>query len=201
MSIAGSGIMAESLSGGNVALELLCSALAIGAALYVLITILGPISGAHFNPAVTLVFFVRKEIALGAAAAFIAVQIISAVGGVMLTHAMFDQPLVQFAVKARSSTGLWIGELVATAGLVVTILVGLRARADAVPALVGAYIGSAIYFTSSTAFANPAVSIGRAFTDTFAGIEASGVAAFIFAQLIGAVFGMGLCRILIGPVR
>lgn len=195
-SIVGSGIMAETLSGGNVGLELLCNALSIAAMLVVLITTLGPISGAHFNPAVTMVFTLRGDIGVALAIAYVAVQVAGGILGVLATHLMYDQAIVQFAAKARTGTGQWFSEIVATAGLVMTILLTIQTNSAQVPAMVGLYVGSAIYFASSTAFANPAVSIGRLFSDSFAGIDPSHVAPFIAAQLVGALLGLALCHYL-----
>jgi len=192
--IVGSGIMAQQLSGGNVALELLCNAVATGAILVVLITMLGPISGAHFNPAVTLVFALRREIAADEAGLYVAVQILGGIAGVLATHAMFDLQVIQFATNARSSPALWFSEAVATFGLVAVILLTLKAKADAVPMAVGLYVLSAIWFTASTSFANPAVTVGRAFTDTFSGIDPIHSPAFIVAQLVGAVVALVVCR-------
>ena len=184
--IVGSGIMAERLAGGNEAIALLANMAATGAILAVLILVFGPISGAHFNPAVTLSFVVQRAIAPGTAAAYVAVQIAAALLGVALAHLMFDLPLLQAAVKTRSSPGIWAAEVVATAGLVATIMGCVRFRPEAVAYAVGLYISAGYWFTASTSFANPAVTIGRAFTDSFTGIRAVDAPAFIVAQLIGA---------------
>lgn len=195
--IVGSGIMAESLPGSNVAVQLLCNSTAIGAILYVLITMLGPISGAHFNPAVTLAFGMRGEIDVQEAMYFIAAQIAGGIAGVLATHVMFDQAIFQVAIKLRDGPALWFSEVVATFGLVVTIFLTLKANSSAVPTSVGLYVASAIWFTASTSFANPAVTVGRALSDTFTGINPSNVPAFIIAQVIGAVIAVYVCRFLI----
>ena len=178
----GSGIMAERLAGGNDAVALLGNAAATGAVLYVLITLLGPISGAHFNPAVTLLLGNRSR------AAVIAVQFASAVAGTVLAHLMFDHTIIEIGIKARTGPAIWLGEFVATFGLLMTICLGLRHRPDAVPALVAAWIVAGYWFTSSTSFANPAVTLTRALTDSFAGIRMIDVPAFVVAQLSGAGF-------------
>ena len=185
--IVGSGIMAERLAGGNEAIALLANMAATGAILAVLILVFGPISGAHFNPAVTVSFLMQRAFGPGTAAAYIAVQIVAALVGVALAHLMFDEPLIQAAVKTRSSPGIWAAEVVATAGLVATIIGCLRFRPEAVAYAVGLYISAGYWFTASTSFANPAVTIGRAFTDSFTGIRAADAPAFIVAELIGAV--------------
>ena len=190
--VVGSGIMAENLAGGNDAVALIGNTLATGAILAVLITMLGPISGAHFNPAVTLAFLLRREIAPGGAAAYVVVQVIAGLAGVALAHLMFDMDVVQASAKARTGTGQWLAEGVATFGLVATILATLKARPSAVAAMVGLYISAGYWFTASTSFANPAVTIARAFTDTFSGIAPAHMPAFIAAQVIGAVLATGL---------
>lgn len=187
--VAGSGIMADRLT-DDVALALLGNTLPTGAILVVLITILGPISGAHFNPAVTLVFALRREIEANAALAYVVAQVLGGTTGTLLAHAMFELPLLQASQTIRTGSGQWIAETVAAFGLVFTILMGLRFRPDAVAWLVGLYITAAYWFTASTSFANPAVAIARAFTDTFAGIRPIDVPAFIAAQLLGAVLAM-----------
>jgi glycerol uptake facilitator-like aquaporin len=189
--VVGSGIMADRLT-HDVALALLGNTLPTGAILVVLITILGPISGAHFNPAVTLVFALRREIEANAALAYVAAQVFGGVAGTLLAHAMFELPLLQDSQTVRTGLGQWIAEGVAAFGLVFTILAGLRFRPDAVPWLVGLYITAAYWFTASTSFANPAVAIARAFTDTFAGIRPIDVPAFIAAQLLGAILAMAV---------
>ena len=185
--VVGSGIMAENLAGGNDAVALLGNTLATGAILAVLITVFGPVSGAHFNPAVTLAFFIRREIGGRDAALFVAVQLVGALAGVALAHLMFEIDVVQFGAKARTGGGQWLAEAVATFGLVATILGTLAARPKAVAAMVGLYISAGYWFTASTSFANPAVTVARAFTDTFSGIAPAHAPAFILAQLVGAV--------------
>lgn len=196
--VVGSGIMAERLAGGNVALALLCNTVATGSILYVLITMLGSISGAHFNPAVTLAFFLRGGIGREPAIAYIVVQVLAGIAGVMLAHAMFDQEIAQVSLKVRASPGQWISETVATFGLVTTILLTIAARPQSVPASVALYITSAYWFTASTSFANPAVTIARAFSDTFAGIRPLDAPAFILAQVVGAVLAAAVVRVLLG---
>ena len=185
--------MAERLSGGNVAIALLCNSLATGAMLVVLITIFGPVSGAHLNPAVTLVVAMRREITAPVAGCYILSQLIGAVIGTWLAHLMFGELLFQLSTKSRDTPALWFAEGVATFGLILTILGTLRSRADMVPLAVGLYIASAYWFTASTSFANPAVTIARSLTDTFAGINPAGVPAFIVAQLIGAGLAAAFC--------
>jgi glycerol uptake facilitator-like aquaporin len=187
--VVGSGIMADRLT-DDVAVALLGNTLPTGAILIVLITILGPISGAHFNPAVTLVFALRREIETKAALAYVAAQVAGGVAGTFLAHAMFELPILQASVTARTGTGQWTAEAVATFGLVFTILAGLRFRSDAIPWLVGLYITAAYWFTASTSFANPAVAIARAFSDTFAGIRPIDLPGFIAAEFLGAVIAM-----------
>ena len=187
--VVGSGIMADRLS-DDAAVSLLGNTLPTGAILVVLITTLGPISGAHFNPAVTLVFALRREIEANAALAYVAAQIIGGVAGTFLAHAMFELPILQFSTTVRTGAGQWIAEAVAAFGLVFTILAGLRFRADAVPWLVGLYITAAYWFTASTSFANPAVAIARALSDTFAGIRPTDLPGFIAAELLGALLAM-----------
>src|SRR5262245_19754645 len=166
--VIGSGIMGERLAGGNVALALLGNTLATGAMLVVLITMLGPISGAHFNPAVSAVFALKKELAAGELAAYVMAQIGGGIVGVLLAHGMFDETLLQISMKARSGPAQWLSEAVAAFGLVLAILLTLRVNPSAVAAAVGLYITAAYWFTASTSFANPAVTIARAFSDTFA---------------------------------
>jgi len=191
IAVVGSGIMAETLSGGNTGLALLANAIATGAMLYAIITVLGPISGAHFNPAVTLAFALRREIAPGEAIAYVAVQILGGILGVLAAHAMFDLAIFQISQTARTGPPQWFSEVLATCGLLFVIFGGLKARAEAVPTLVALYITGAYWFTSSTSFANPAVTIARGISDTFAGIDPSHVPAFILAQL----FAVGLCAL------
>ena len=194
--VVGSGIMAEQLAGGNVAVALLGNTLATGAMLFVLITMLGPLSGAHFNPAVTLVFRLRGELATGTALAYVAAQLAGGIIGVWAAHLMFDLPVLQFSDKARSGVGQWTGELIATFGLVLTILGTVRSRQEWVPVSVALYIVAAYWFTSSTSFANPAITVARSLSDSFAGIAPANVAAFVVAQLAGAVLAMGVYRLL-----
>lgn len=184
--VIGSGIMAERLADGNVAIALLGNTIPTGAILVVLITVFGPISGAHFNPAVTLSFLLRREIAPRMAGLFVAAQIAGGICGVFAAHIMFDNPLIDPSTTDRAGLGQWAGEFVATFGLVGTILACLRARPDFVPVAVGLYITAAYWFTSSTSFANPAVTIARGFSDTFAGINPTHVLAFIGVQLVAA---------------
>lgn len=185
--VVGSGIMAENLSPDNIGVALLANAIATGCILYVLITILGPISGAHFNPAVTMAFALRREIPLAEAVSFVAIQITGGVLGVWATHLMFDLPVLQFSETMRTGPSQWWSEIVATFGLLFVIFGGIRHRPDAVPALVGLYITGAYWFTSSTSFANPAVTIARSLSNTFAGINPAHMPMFIMMQLIGAV--------------
>ncbi len=188
--VVGSGIMAERLAGGNVALALLCNTLPTGAILVVLILIFGPLSGAHFNPAVTLAFAGRGELPWSNAAGYIAAQIVGAMVGVWAAHLMFELPVWQFSATSRAGGGQWFAEAVATFGLLLTIF-GCAARTPAaLPYAVGLYITSAYWFTASTSFANPAVTIARSLSNTFAGIAPSGVIAFIAAQLTGAAAAM-----------
>ncbi|MEL6168780.1 MAG: MIP/aquaporin family protein [Pseudomonadota bacterium] len=189
--VVGSGIMAETLT-DDVALALLGNTIPTGAILVVLITILGPLSGAHFNPAVTLAFLTRGEIAVGAAAAYVVAQIAGGIAGSALAHAMFEQPLLQASTTMRTGTGQWVAEITATFGLVATIFAGVKYRAEAVPWLVGLYITAAYWFTASTSFANPAVAIARGFTDTFSGIMPAHIPAFILCQIIGALLAAAL---------
>lgn len=196
--VVGSGIMAQKLSGGNVALALLCNTIATGAILVVLILMLGPVSGAHFNPAVTLVFALRGETAWTDAAIYTAAQIAGAIIGVWIAHLMFGLPVLQLSLTERSGAGHWLAEAVATFGLLLTIFGVASRAAAAVPYAVGLYITSAYWFTASTSFANPAVTIARSLSDTFAGIAPQGVPAFIAAQLIGAVLVIPLASWLWG---
>ena len=188
ISVVGSGIMGQALSGGNVAVALLANAIATGAMLFAIITVLGPISGAHFNPAVTLAFFLRGEIALPLAGLYVLAQILGGLAGVLVTHAMFDLPLFQTSTTMHRTGGAqWFAEIVATFGLLFVIFGGLRSRPEAVPTLVALYITGAYWFTASTSFANPAVTIARGFSDTFAGIYPGHIAAFIIAQLVAVI--------------
>lgn len=187
--VIGSGIMAENLAAGNMALALLGNTIPTGAILVVLITILGPISGAHLNPAVTVAFLLRGEISPRMALAYIVVQIVGAVCGAFLAHFMFELPLVQESERLRTGLAQWGSEFVATFGLLATIFGTLRWRAKAVPMMVGLYITAAYWFTASTSFANPAVTIARSLTNTFSGIFPEHVLGFIVAQLVAAVIG------------
>ena len=187
--VIGSGIMGDRLAGGNDALALLGNTLATGAGLVVLITIFGPLSGAHFNPAVTLVFALRREIAWRMALAYVVVQVPCAVLGVFAAHAMFAEPILQVSTKLRDGSSQGLSEFVATFGLIGTIIGCLRFRAEATPWMVGLYITSAYWFTASTSFANPAVTVARSLSNTFAGIAPASAPAFIAAQLGGAVVG------------
>jgi len=199
--VVGSGIMAQKLAGGNLALALLCNTIPTGAILVVLILIFGPISGAHFNPAVTLAFASRSELPWTVAGLYIAAQIAGGIAGVWIAHAMFELPVWQFSLTARTGAGQWLAEGVATFGLLLTIF-GCVARAPAAgPYAVGLYITSAYWFTASTSFANPAVTISRSLSDTFAGIAPGGVPAFIAAQLSGAGLAVLLARWLWQPAK
>jgi glycerol uptake facilitator-like aquaporin len=192
--VIGSGIMGSRLAGGNDALALLCNTLPTGAILVVLITMLGPISGAHFNPAVTSVFWFQEKITSFLAFYFIVAQVAGALIGVLMAHAMFDLPLLQLSEKIRNGPSQWFAEWVATFGLLITILATLRTKPEAVPLSVGLYITAAYWFTASTSFANPAVTFARAFSDTFAGIRLEDVSAFVVSQLFGAACASKLCR-------
>jgi glycerol uptake facilitator-like aquaporin len=198
MAVVGSGIMAERLAGGNVALALLGNTLATGAALVVLISIFGPLSGAHFNPAVTLYFALRREIRPGMIAAYVAAQIVGAVIGVFLAHAMFALPIFELSTKLREGPAQWLAEFVATFGLLATIAGSIRFSPATTPMLVGLYITAAYWFTASTSFANPAVTVARALSDTFAGIAPSSAPAFIVAQFGGALAGYAMFDWLFG---
>ena len=189
MAVVGSGIMAERLAGGNVALALLGNTLSTGAALVVLISLFGPLSGAHFNPAVTLYFALRREMRTAMVVAYIAAQILGAVIGVYLAHAMFAMPIFEVSAKLRDGPSQWLAEFIATFGLLATIAGSIRFSPASTPMLVGLYITAAYWFTASTSFANPAVTIARALTDSFAGIAPGSAPAFILAQLIGALAG------------
>lgn len=188
ISVVGSGIMADSLSGGNDGLALLANAIATGCMLFAIITVLGPISGAHFNPAVTLAFALRKDISARDAGAYVIVQIPSAILGVWAAHLMFDLPILQASTTIhRTGIAQWSAEIIATFGLLFVIFGGLRSRPEAIPALVAFYITGAYWFTASTSFANPAVTIARGFSDTFAGIYPGHILAFIIAQIIAVL--------------
>ena len=194
--VVGSGVMAEALSDGNDAVALLGNTLATGAILAVLIAMLGPISGAHFNPAVTLAFRLRGEIENWPAVAFVLVQIGAGILGVWAAHLMFDLPVMQYSIKPRTGSGQWLGEMIATFGLVLTILGTSKVNRAWVPASVGLYIIAAYWFTSSTSFANPAITLARSLSDTFAGIAPADVLGFVLAQLVGALIATGVAQYL-----
>ncbi|TKR33877.1 aquaporin family protein [Luteimonas gilva] len=191
--VIGSGIMAERLAGGNAGIALLANTLATIGALYVLIEIFAPVSGAHMNPAVSAVMALRGDLAWKILPAYILAQLLGAACGAWLAHAMFDLPILQWSAKLRSGPGQWLAEAVATAGL---ILVVLRAPASRAAAMVAAYIGAAYWFTASTSFANPAAAFGRMLSDSFAGIAPASVPGFVLAQLAGAALGLGLHALL-----
>lgn len=194
--VVGSGIMAQRLAGGNIALALLCNTLATGAILPVIILMFGSVSGAHFNPAVSLAFALRGELSWRIAVLYVAVQAIAAIAGVWIAHLMFDLPVWQISITVRWGAGQWLAEAVATFGLLLTIF-GCLARAPAaVPYAVGLYIASAYWFTASTSFANPAVTIARSVSDTFAGIAPSGAPSFIVAQLVGMFAAVVVARLI-----
>ena len=197
MVVVGSGIMAERLAGGNDALALLCNTVATGAALVVLITIFAPLSGAHFNPAVTLYFAMRREIGWRDAMLYMAVQIIAAIAGVWLAHAMFSMPVIETSEKLRDGPAQWLSEFVATFGLLLTIA-GCERKPDTTPALVGLYIAAAYWFTASTSFANPAVTIARSLTDSFAGIAPVSAPGFVSAQLLAALAAALSLKVIFG---
>jgi len=185
--VIGSGIMAERLSGGNIGIALLGNTLATGAILFVLITMLGPVSGAHMNPAVTVVMRLRGHIKTDTAMLYMFAQLVGGIIGVWLVHLMFDAPILQLSTKIRTGVGQWAGEAVATFGLLLTILGTARVRPDAIPSSVALYIIAAYWFTSSTSFANPAITIARSLSDSFAGVAPACVPAFVAAQLVGAI--------------
>lgn len=197
--VVGSGIMAQKLAGGNGALALLCNTLPTGAMLTVLILSFAPISGAHFNPVVTLAFLCRGELSWQMALLYAASQIAGGIIGVLAAHAMFDLPLWQVSQTVRTGPSQWLAEFVATFGLVLVIFCCLRAAREAIPYAVGLYITSAYWFTASTSFANPAVTIARALSDTFAGIAPGGVLAFIAAQIVGGLAGVFVAGFLYRP--
>jgi glycerol uptake facilitator-like aquaporin len=187
--VVGSGIMAERLAGGNLAIALLGNTIPTGAILVVIITIFGPVSGAHFNPAVSLVFATRGEMPWREVLPYVAVQCVGGIAGTVLAHLMFDLAPIAIGIKGRSGPSQWLAEAVATFTLVLTILGGLRYAYSAIPWLVGLTITAAYWFTSSTSFANPAVTLARGFTTTFAGIALTDVPGFILAQIVGAAVG------------
>lgn len=199
--VVGSGIMAERLADGNVAVALLGNTIPTGAILVVLITVFGPISGAHFNPAVTLCFALRREIIPRDAVLYVGSQIFGGIVGVLAVHVMFEHPLIDPSTTPRTGMGQWAGEFVATFGLIGTILACLKAKPQAVPMAVGLYITAAYWFTSSTSFANPAVTIARGFSDTFAGIAPADVAAFIAVQLTAAILATFFFRWMLEDTR
>lgn len=194
--VIGSGLMAERLSGGHVAVALLANTLATVGGLYILIEVFGPVSGAHFNPAVSLAMALRGELPWTRLAGYVPAQLLGAALGAVLAHAMFDLPLLQVSAKLRTGTGQWIAEAVATAGLLLVILRAPQAR---VAAMVAAYIGAAYWFTASTSFANPAAAFGRMFSDSFAGIAPASAPAFMLAEVLGAGLGLLLHRALGRP--
>lgn len=194
--VVGSGIMGESMAGGNVAVALLANTAATAAILYVLIAMLAPLSGAHFNPAVSLVMRLRGEGTWAGLVAMVAVQIAAGILGVWTAHAMFDLPLLQVSQHLRAGPGQWLSEFVATFGLVATILLTARHRPQSIPASVALYIAAAYWFTSSTSFANPAITLARALSDTFAGIAPASVPMFLAAQLAGALAAHGFDRVM-----
>ncbi|HWT42828.1 MAG TPA: MIP/aquaporin family protein [Sphingopyxis sp.] len=190
--VIGSGIMAQALSGGNNGVALLANTIATGAILFVLITMLGPISGAHFNPAVTLVVALRRELPWLDAGAYITAQLAFGILGAWAAHLMFDLPTLQFSTRARTGLGPWTGEFVATFGLLLTILGTVKYKPQAVAASVGLYITAAYWFTSSTSFANPAITVARSLSDTFAGIAPHDVPMFLMSQVLGALTALGV---------
>ncbi|KFN48222.1 aquaporin [Arenimonas composti] len=198
--VVGSGVMGVRLAQGNDAIALLANAGATAGVLYVLISIFGPISGAHFNPAVTAAMALRRELPWRDAVAYVIVQIGVAVAGVVLAHAMFGLALIQPGIQMRTGAGIWVSEAVATFGLLLTILLGVRHRPASVATLVATYIFAAYWFTASTSFANPAVTLARSLTQTFAGIRAGDVGGFVFAQMVGMGVAIGVERVLVGAV-
>jgi glycerol uptake facilitator-like aquaporin len=194
--VVGSGIMGVQLAQGNDAVALLANAGATAGVLYILIATLGPISGAHFNPAVTIAMALRRELAWREAVGYVLVQVSAAIAGVVLAHAMFGLELIQPGDHVRTGAGIWISEVVATFGLLLTIVLGVRHRPQSVPALVAAYIFAAYWFTASTSFANPAVTLARSLTQTFAGIQPADVGGFMLAQLAGMLLALAVARLL-----
>jgi glycerol uptake facilitator-like aquaporin len=199
--VVGSGIMGEQLAGGNVAIALLGNTIPTGAMLVVLITMFGPISGAHFNPVVTLIMQLKGEMSGRDAVAYVVMQIIGAILGVWAAHAMFDLPVLQLSAKVRWGTGQWIAEAIATFGLLLTILLTRRSQPAAIATSVGLYITAAYWFTASTSFANPAVTLARGLSNTFAGIRLVDAPVFMVAQVAGAVAGMLVASWLLGEGR
>lgn len=198
--VVGSGIMADRLS-DDVAVSLLGNTIPTGAILFVLITILGPISGAHFNPVVTMVFALRKELETSTVLPYMLAQILGGISGTLIAHAMFDLPIFQVSETVRTGSAQWTAEAVATFGLLLTILGGLRFKGDAIPMLVGLYITAAYWFTASTSFANPAVAIARSLTNTFAGIRPIDLPGFILAQIAGALVAAAIAAWLFAESR
>ena len=194
--VVGSGVMAVNLADGNDGLALLANASATAAMLYVLITLIGPISGAHFNPAVSMVMRLRGDISTRTATGYVIAQIFGAVIGVLLAHAMFDLPLIQLGNHSRTGPAQWLSEGVASFGLLLTILLAIRTQAKSLPALVAGYIFAAYWFTASTSFANPAVTLARCLTQTFAGIQPADTVGFIAAQLLGAALALPAANLL-----
>jgi glycerol uptake facilitator-like aquaporin len=194
--VVGSGIMGESLSGGNVAIALLANALATGAMLFVLISVFGPVSGAHFNPLVTVAMAVTRRMAWAQVPAYVAAQVAGAILGVLLAHMMFDQNLIQVSQKLRWGHGQWWSEAVASFGLLLTILALLHHKSSAIAQAVALYIVGAYWFTASTSFANPAVTLARMFTDSFAGIAPSSVIGFVLAQILGMALALACSALL-----
>ena len=197
--IVGSGIMADKLAGGNTALALLCHTIPVGAILVVLILVFGPVSGGHFNPAVTLSFAIRREISAQVSCLYVAAQLVGGIIGVAVAHAMFELPVFQFSDHARTGAGQWFAEVVATFGLVATILGTRRFTPSAVPYAVGLFILAAQWFTASTSFANPAVTLARGLTETFTGIHTEHILAFVLCQLAGAVLAAFVFAWLLKP--
>ncbi len=192
--VVGSGIMAERLMGGNVGLALLANTLATGAVLVVLITMFGPVSGAHFNPVVSLVLWMKREVSLADLGKYLVAQVLGGIFGVLVAHLMFDEALLQLSATARTGPSQWLSEAVAAFGLLLTILLTRRSSPIHVPMCVGLYITSAYWFTASTSFANPAVTLARALSDSFAGIRPMDVLAFIVAQVVGAMLALAVFR-------
>ena len=197
MIVVGSGIMGEQLAGGNAAIALLGNSIATGAGLYVLISVLGPISGSHFNPAVSLTFWRAGDLTGVVLAAYIAAQVVGGIVGVWLTHAMFDLPVLQFSAKVRTGWPQWLSEFLGTGILLATIHLGLRNAAERVPLLVALIVTAGYWFTASTFFSNPAVTIARSFSNTFAGIQPADIVGFMVAQLLAC----GVACMLIKPRR
>jgi glycerol uptake facilitator-like aquaporin len=199
--VIGSGIMGETLADGNTAIALLGNTIATGAILFVLITILGPVSGAHFNPVVTIAFLLRREISMRDAIPYMILQVLGGIVGVWIAHAMFDQSILQVSQTMRAGPSQGFSEIIATFGLLLVIFGGNHHRGDAVPALVGVYITAAYWFTASTSFANPAVTISRTLSDTFAGINLANAPMFIICQLIGMGIALAVASVLFKPSK